>query len=224
MIKRYFKINEKNFLTDIFMEHQKDKFDGSEIFFDTVEQPDVLINGLGLFDEFGDPQLYYDDFNNTVSYNDGYLNVAKYKNDKKQKACFMALNMISSTYSAEERLRHLQAFIYGSNVIAFITGKSAEQVSAEMNLLTIAYKTAETLKEFRATVASMDMTPYTGDLTGTAKRDAQKYYRRVLLSTVAARCVDFVMTWEENKLAEIMNCNTPSEVAAIAIDDCPNII
>lgn len=54
MIKRYIKTDNKKII-DIFHEGQEEKFDGSEIYLDTVEAPSVWINGKGLFDEAGKP-------------------------------------------------------------------------------------------------------------------------------------------------------------------------
>ena len=54
-MKRYIKTNNENFITDIFHEHQKEKFDGSEIFLDEVEKQSVWIDGKVIFDETNNP-------------------------------------------------------------------------------------------------------------------------------------------------------------------------
>ncbi len=58
-MKRYIKINSKKEIVDIFHENVRDRFDGTEIFFDEVPQPDVHVNGKCIFCEFGFPNFYF---------------------------------------------------------------------------------------------------------------------------------------------------------------------
>jgi hypothetical protein len=59
-MKRYIKINSDNYIIDIFGEHLKDRFDGTEIEFDESESPaDVWINNKCIFDEIGNPIFQY---------------------------------------------------------------------------------------------------------------------------------------------------------------------
>ena len=54
-MRRYLKINNKNYITDIFHEHQIEKFDGTEIFYDDVINQSVWINNKVIFNEMGNP-------------------------------------------------------------------------------------------------------------------------------------------------------------------------
>jgi len=61
-MKRYIKIDSNNNIIDIFGEHLKENFDGTEIFLDEINSPaDVWINGKCITDEFNNPLFSYKD-------------------------------------------------------------------------------------------------------------------------------------------------------------------
>lgn len=51
-MKRLIKINEQKEIIDIFHEHVKERFDGTEVLFDEVTEQDVHINGKCITDEW----------------------------------------------------------------------------------------------------------------------------------------------------------------------------
>ncbi len=62
MKNQYIKLDENNNIIDLFWEHQKNKFDGSEIFFEEVDDNEKLkINGKSISNEYGAPIFQYDD-------------------------------------------------------------------------------------------------------------------------------------------------------------------
>lgn len=60
MHKRYCKTNTEDYIYDLFFEHQKNKFDGTEKYLDEVESPaNVYINDKIIYDESGTPLFKY---------------------------------------------------------------------------------------------------------------------------------------------------------------------
>lgn len=59
-MKRYIKLNSNNEIIDLFFEVWKDRFDGTEIFFDEVEGMDVYVNGKCISDDIGNPLFKFD--------------------------------------------------------------------------------------------------------------------------------------------------------------------
>lgn len=59
-MKRYIKINSKNEIIDIFHEHVKSSFDGTEILLDEVEKQSVHLMGKCITDEWGFPFFKYE--------------------------------------------------------------------------------------------------------------------------------------------------------------------
>lgn len=58
-MKRYIKLNSENEIIDLFFEVWKDRFDGTEILLDEVENMDCHINGKCISDEYGNPIFQY---------------------------------------------------------------------------------------------------------------------------------------------------------------------
>lgn len=54
-MKRYIKLNSNNEIIDLFFECWKDRFDGTEIFYDEVDDMNVYINGKCISDDIGNP-------------------------------------------------------------------------------------------------------------------------------------------------------------------------
>jgi hypothetical protein len=83
-MKRYIKINKDGFITDIFHELLKDRFDGTEIYLDEVEPPaDVWINGKVIFDELTNPLFKF--VNNKAVELDPKIYKAQYDAIEKEK-------------------------------------------------------------------------------------------------------------------------------------------
>lgn len=58
-MKRYIKLNSDNEIIDLFFEAWKDRFNGTEILLDEVEEMDCHINSKCISDEFGNPVFKY---------------------------------------------------------------------------------------------------------------------------------------------------------------------
>ena len=58
-MKRYIKLNSDNEIIDLFFEVWKDRFDGTEILLDEVEEMNCYINNKCISDEYANPVFKY---------------------------------------------------------------------------------------------------------------------------------------------------------------------